>query len=138
MELSRTNAGTALLLRREVGLFRARETRRVFDPVVSVGVPAGQRDSFVVRAADLPVVDLALRVDVLCSMLEQSDPAWRTVWLTRPGDVDPHEGDLEWLRAAGLGFAIQGRELGDFYVVTRTGWRDVRTGDQRTWKRLRL
>ena len=50
-----------VLLRREVGRFRARESRRVFDASVHVGVLDGPRDSFTVRAADLPVVDAALR-----------------------------------------------------------------------------
>jgi hypothetical protein len=33
---------------------------------------------------------------------------------------------------------MHGRPLDGFYVITRTGWRDVRTGERRVWKRLRL
>jgi hypothetical protein len=133
-----TSAEVARLLRQEVGLFRVRESRRVFDAAVSVGVPAGPRDSFVVRAQDLPALDPALRVDVLAALLEGSGPAWRTAWLTRSGDVEPLDADLDWLRAAATAFGMHGRPLDGFYVITRTGWRDVRTGERRVWKRLRL
>jgi hypothetical protein len=110
----------------------------VFDAAVSVGVPAGARDSFVVRAQDLPALDAALRVDVLASLLEGSGPDWRTAWLTRAGGVEPLNADLDWLRAAATAFGMHGRPLDGFYVVTRSGWRDVRTGQRRVWKRLRL
>lgn len=126
------------LLRREVGMFRARESRRVFDAAVNVGLPSGSRDSFVVRAQDIPAIDAALRVDVMLALLADSRPDWKTAWLSRSGGVEAHEADLDWLRAATSAFAIHGRKLDGFYVVTRTGWRDVRTDEQRTWQRLRL
>ena len=125
------------LLRLEVGRFRERESRRVFDVMVQVGELGGERDSFVVRAQDLPAVDAALRVDVISSLLEQG-PAWGTAWLVRPGTPEPHDHDVQWLAAARSAFGIHGRELQGFYVITRAGWRDVLTGDSRTWKRLRL
>ena len=133
-----TSPEVARLLRQEVGLFRVRESRRVFDAAVNVGVPAGPRDSFVVRAQDLPALDAALRVDVLASLLEGSGPDWRAAWLTRSGDVEPLDADLDWLRAAATAFGMHGRPLDGFYVITRTGWRDARTGERRVWKRLRL
>jgi hypothetical protein len=125
------------LLRLEVGRFRERESRRVFDVMVQVGVLGGERDTFVVRAQDLPAVDASLRVDVVSSLLEQG-PGWRTAWLVRPGTPEPHDLDLQWLAAARSAFGIHGRELRGFYVITRAGWRDVLTGESRTWKRLRL
>lgn len=125
------------LLRLEVGRFRERESRRVFDVMVQVGVLGGERDSFVVRAQDLPAVDASLRVDVVSSLLEQG-PGWGTAWLVRPGTPEPHDLDLQWLAAARGAFGIHGRDLQGFYVITRAGWRDVLTGDSRTWKRLRL
>ena len=64
-----------VLLRREVGRFRARESRRVFDASVHVGVLDGPRDSFTVRAADLPVVDAALRTDVVSALLDDAPGA---------------------------------------------------------------
>ena len=126
------------LLRQEVGRLRGRESRRVFDAAVHVGVLAGPRDSFVVRAQDLPAVDSALRTDVLSSLVEQAPPTWRTAWLVRPGVPELHDQDLGWLAAARTAFAIHARRLEGFYVVTRTGWRDALTDETRVWTRLRL
>jgi hypothetical protein len=131
-------ADVRALLREEVGRFRERESRRVFDTVVHVGVLAGPRDSFVVRAQDLPAVDAALRTDVLCSLVEQAPPRWRTAWLVRPGTPELHDQDLRWLAAARTAFGVHARPLDGFYVVTRTGWRDVLTDEAQVWSRLRL
>jgi len=115
-------ADAALLLRREVGQLRQRETRRVFDLAVYVGTLGGPRDSFVVRARDLPAMDQGLRADVVSELLEGSIEDRRTAWIVR-------------LRVA---FAMHGRPLDAFYAITRYGWRDVCSGRSRTWKRLRL
>jgi hypothetical protein len=133
-----TASARRVLLRREVGRLRERESRRAFDAAVAVGVLGGPRDSFVLRAQDLPVLDTALRTDVLSSMVEQSPAPWRTAWLTRPGTPELHDQDLHWLAAARTAFGIHRRRLEGFYVVTRTGWRDVLTGETREWVRLRL
>lgn len=133
-----TTAPLHRLLREEVGRFRQREQRRRFDAAVYVGRLGGARDAFVVRAMDLPAVDAALRVDVLSSLLDAGDPAWETAWLMRPGMPEPHDADLAWFSAARRAFAIHDRTLAAFYAITRYGWRDVVTGESRTWKRLRL
>jgi hypothetical protein len=126
------------LLREEVGRLRARESRRVFDTSVHVGVLGGPRTGFVVRAQDLPVVDAALRTDVLVALLEQSPPAWRTGWLVRAGTPERHDLDLQWLAAARAAFATHDRPLVGFYVLTRTGWRDPVADEAQSWTRLRL
>ena len=131
-------ADAALLLRREVGLLRERETRRVFDLTVYVGTLGGPRDSFVVRARDLPAMDPGLRADVVSELLEQTTAEQCTAWVVRAGHPEPHDADLHWLAAARAAFAMHGRPLEAFYAITRYGWRDVRTGRARTWKRLRL
>jgi hypothetical protein len=125
-------------LRREVGLLRRRETRRVFDTAVYVGSLSGARDSFVARARDLPVLDAALRTDVLCALVERTTDDQRTFWLTRAGGPDAYEQDLAWSAAAHTAFAIHARPLDGCFAVTRYGWRDIVTGESRTWKRLRL
>jgi hypothetical protein len=125
-------------LRREVGMLRARESRRVFDAVVSVGVPAGDRDSFVVRAQDLPVMDPALCTDVVSSLVEQAPSNWTAAWLARPGSPHLHDLDMQWLSAATVAFGIHARTLQGFFAITRGGWLDVRTGERQEWKRLRL
>ena len=131
-------ADAALLLRREVGQLRQRETRRVFDLAVYVGTLGGPRDSFVVRARDLPAMDPGLRADVVCELLEGSTEDQHTAWIVRPGHPEPHDADLHWLAAARAAFAMHGRPLDAFYALTRYGWRDVCSGRSRTWKRLRL
>ncbi|HET6693952.1 MAG TPA: hypothetical protein VFG97_06580 [Pedococcus sp.] len=125
------------LLRQEVAMLRARESRRVFDTAVHVGRPAGARDSFVVRAIHLPVMDPALRTDVVEELVSRTAADHTSVWLTRPGGPYPHDLDLAWLAAATLAFGVHGRPLEGFWTITRAGWLDVRTGENRVWKRLR-
>ena len=132
------HADVRLLLRREVGLLRQRETRRVFDLTVYVGTLGGPRDSFVVRTQDLPAVDQGLRTDVVSALLDQTDRELGTAWVVRPGKPEQHDADLQWLAAARAAFAMHGRPLEAFYAITRYGWLDVVTGQSRTWKRLRL
>ena len=133
-----TPVDARLLLRREVGELRARETRRVFDLAVYVGTLGGARDSFVVRTRDLPVLDHGVRVDVVSALLEDAAPEHSTAWVVRPGVPEPHDADLQWLAAARSAFAVHERPLRALYAITRYGWRDVSTGESRTWKRLRL
>lgn len=127
-----------LLLRQEVGRFRARESRRVFDTSVHVGELAGHRAGFVARAADLPALDAALRLDVVCALVEQTPDEWRTAWLVRAGTPEVHDLDLQWLAAVRMAFAVHGRHLDGCYVLTRAGWRDALTDESRVWARLRL
>jgi hypothetical protein len=126
------------LLREEVGRFRARETRRVFDTTVHVGELGGPRTGYVVRAADLPAFDDGLRADVVGTLLEDSPERWTTLLLHRAGTPEQHDLDLRWLAAATTAFGSHDRPLRACYVVCRSGWRDVRTGESRTWTRLRL
>ncbi len=126
------------LLREEVGRLRVRESRRVFDLSVHVGELGGERDSFVVRAQDVPVIDAALRTDVVAALVAHTENHVRTAWVVRPGLPVPHDLDFAWLSAATAGFGIHGRPLQGFYAITRAGWLDVRSGAHRTWKRLRL
>ena len=130
--------GRRALLREEVGRFRRRESRRVFDASVHVGTLGGARTGFVARAQDVPALDAALKVDVVCALLGDSPAAWRTAWLVRPGTPEPHDLDLQWLAAASSAFGMHDRTLDGFFVLTRAGWRDVLTDEARVWKRLRL
>lgn len=119
-------------------MLRARESRRIFDMTLNVGELGGDRDSFVLRAQDVPAMDIGLRIDVVSSLVGQTSPESVCAWVTRRGTPYPHDVDLEWLSATIVAFGIHGRELAGFYAITRSGWLDVRTGDRRTWKRLRL
>jgi hypothetical protein len=126
------------MLREEVGRLRQRETRRRFDACLQVGELGGERTGFVIAARDLPVMDVQLRVDVAAGLLQDASPRWRTAWLVRPGTPEQHDVDLRWFSAIRTAFAMHARPLDGCYVVTRSGWRDLVTGDSRTWVRLRL
>jgi hypothetical protein len=127
-----------LLLREEVGRFRARESRRVFDASVHVGELGGGRTGFVLRARDRTAMDAAMRTDIACRLVEESPAGWRTGWLVRPGTPERHDLDLQWLAALRTAFGIHDRPLGGCYVITRAGWRDLVTEDEQVWARLRL
>lgn len=134
----RVDARRRWALRQEVGRLRARESRRVFDPSVHVGILGGERTGFVLRAKDRPVLDAALRTEVACRLLADAPPHWHTTWLVRAGSPEEHDLDLQWLSAARMGFGMYDRLLEGCFVVTRSGWRDVVTGERREWTRLRL
>lgn len=113
------------------------ERRRGFAPLLHVGSPTGTQALFGVGAGE--PLDLALRTDVVAALVRRtsrSGAAPPLVWLTRPGDLALQDVDAAWLAAARAAGAEAGLALG-YVVVTRHGWRDPRSGTQRTWKRLR-
>jgi hypothetical protein len=130
------------VLRAEVGRLRRRETRRVFDSGVHVGVLGGPHATFVARAQDVPALDAALRVDVVAALLDDALEEVRAAdcgaWLTRPGRPAVHDEDLLWLAASQNAFGMHGITPAGFHALTRYGWLDVLTGERREWKRLRL
>lgn len=124
-------------------MLRRRQTRRRFDAVVEVGVVDGPRRSATVPAAARPLLDPGTRSALVATLLEEyvDQPAAERptdAWLVRPGEPVLQDDDLAWLSAADRAFASSGVDLAGFYVITRTGWLDVRSEESRTWKRLRL
>lgn len=126
------------LLRLEVGRLRRRETRRAFDSALHLGTLDGDRTSFTLPLRDVPAIDAGLRADVVCTLLEHTDHAQRTVWLVRPGVPEPHDADQAWAGTARRAFALHQRPMDGCYVITRYGWLDLETGRSRSWKRLRI
>jgi hypothetical protein len=131
----------ARLLRRAVQEHVRSERRRLFPPVLHVGTPGGP--SAHVEVGEPP--EPGVRVDVVAALrvaaygvdaargLEPL-PGREVCWLVRPArDGDP---DGVWLPAARAAYAEAGAAL-VFVVVTRRGWRDPRSGLERTWVRLR-
>jgi hypothetical protein len=130
-------------LRTEVGWLRSGRARRRFPAALQVGRLAGPRRTAVL--ADASAYDAGLRADVVSRLLDRlppdGPPGPRTgpaAWLSRPGDLEPQDVDLAWLAASQIAFAMHGRAPAGFYVVTRAGWLDLRSGERRVWKRLRL
>lgn len=122
-------------LRRAVVDHAHAERRRSHLPLLHVGIPGVRDVVHAIRAED--ATDHALRSDIVAAMLRRLD-ARNTplVWLTRSGELDAQDVDLEWLSALRQAFAEAGIPL-VFVVVGRHGWRDPRSGLTRTWARFR-
>lgn len=125
------------LLRQAVLDHATGERRRVFPPVLNVGVPGLVATAF--EAGPHDMLDHALRCDVVEAMVRRCRRPGPPplVWLTRRGDLSVQQDiDLAWLAAA----RSAGGELGTrlpIVVVNRRCWRDPGTGVGRTWQRLR-
>lgn len=103
---------------------------------LQVGVPGRSVARHVVAQGQS--LDQALRTDIAAALLQQTSPAGsqRWAWLTRSGSLVLHDADVAW--SAAWYAACAEREVDvSFVVVTRTGWRDPRTGVLREWSRLR-
>jgi hypothetical protein len=130
--------------RTEVGRFRGSQSRRRFPLTVHVGVPLGPRVAAEVPWPMPPGYDDGLRFDLVDALLDawsgsQSPrPPEGYLWLTRPGVPEPHDVDLLWHAAATRAFAAHDVALVGVLALTRTGWVDVRSGERRGWRRLRL
>jgi hypothetical protein len=126
---------THVLLRRAVLEHAAQERRRVFPPVLHVGVPGERAASLAVASAE--PTDPGLRTDVVAALRVRagvgSDPL---VWLTRSGGLELQDVDARWLAASCAAYDEARAPLA-FVVVNRRGWRDPRSGLSRTWVRLR-
>lgn len=131
--------GTERMLRRAVLDHALAERRRLHAPVLHVGrpsgLPRGRESVFPVRH-DEPT-DHGLRSDIVAAMVKRTRHGdVPLVWLTRAGALDVQDVDVQWLGAARTAYGEAGLEL-CLVVVNRHGWRDPRTGVERTWVRLR-
>ena len=107
--------------------------RSGFATVVHAGEPG--RSLRHVEAPPLP--DAGLRADVVLSLLRGASGSRPPhLWLTRPGELSPHDDDLRWLGPAQWAASALGLPVG-LVVVTRKGWFDPVTGVRREWRRLR-
>jgi hypothetical protein len=116
--------------------FRVSERRKVFAPVLHVGVPGGTGLAYEPRR-DEPM-EHALRADLVAALLRRTrtGPVEPLVWLTRTGELVLEDVDAAWLSAARSAYAEAGVGM-TMVVVTRRGWWDPRSGRRREWKRLR-
>ena len=101
-----------------------------------VGVPGRAVARHVVERGQ--PLDQALRTDISAALLQRTAAAagHRWAWLTRSGSLALHDADVAWSAAWYAASAEAGVDV-PFVVVTRTGWRDPRTGVLREWSRLR-
>lgn len=105
-----------------------------------VGVPDTANACHVVLPGQAlgQALDQALRTDIAAGLLQrtaaQAPDRWG--WLARVGSLALHDADVVW-SAAWYAACAEGEVDVPFVVVTRTGWRDPRTGVGREWSRLR-
>ena len=109
-------------------------TRRSLPITCHVGHPGGQQSSF---PHDV-TTDGSLRADlverVLDGLLDLTDAC---AWVTRGGELDLADADAEWFAAARTAFGRHGLPLPAFFVLNRSGWVDLVTGERRAWHRVR-
>jgi hypothetical protein len=134
---------SAPITRTEHSVFRAavidfkEATPRGRAPVsLHVGVPGRAVARHVVERGQ--PLDQALRTDISAALLQRTTAAraHRWAWLTRGGSLALHDADVAWSAAWYAACAEAGLDV-PFVVVTRTGWRDPRSGVLREWSRLR-
>ena len=125
----------AAAIRLELRAFVAEAgTRRALPTTAHVGAPGGEHITIDHDTSH----DQPLRTDLVeraLDGLETTEGA--CVWLTRGGELDLCDADASWFAAARAGFARHGLPLRAFYVLNRTGWVDLVTGERRTWRRVR-
>jgi hypothetical protein len=110
------------------------EGRRRFPVTVQAGVPGRS----VRHVEDPPLSDAGLRADVVLALLRAASALVPrpVLWLTRPGELSPHDDDLRWLGPAAWAASALGMPVG-LVVVTRRGWFDPVSDVRREWRRLR-
>jgi hypothetical protein len=129
-------------LRARVLALRASTRRRLFPAAVEV-VAADAAAGAAPLAAwcyGAERCDHALRVDVLVRMLTdcRCRGVSRAVLVhVRPGTHEPGDDDLGWAAAGVAAGAISGVRLVAVLVVSRWGWHDLHSGDERSWVRPR-
>lgn len=124
-----------VLLRQSVLEHAAGERRRVYPPVLHVGVPGERVASLSVGTVE--PTDPGLRTDVVAALRVRAGVRPdQLVWLTRSGGLELQDVDARWLAAARAAYDEAWAPLA-FVVVNRRGWRDPRSGLSRTWVRLR-
>ncbi|MCF6377583.1 hypothetical protein L2K70_08205 [Nocardioides KLBMP 9356] len=110
------------------------EDRRRFPVALHAGVPGRS----VVHVDSPPLSDAGGRADVALALVARARALGprSVVWLTRPGELSPHDDDLRWLGPVSWACSSLGEPLG-LVVVTRRGWFDPVSGVRREWRRLR-
>ena len=125
---------THQVLRAAVIELKEGERRHRFPVVLHAGTPGRS-----LRHVDgPPLADSGARTDVALALVARArlrEPR-PFVWLTRPGELSPHDDDLRWLGPVAWACSSLGEARG-LVVVTRRGWFDPVSGVRREWRRLR-
>jgi len=125
----------AFAIRAELRAFViAAGTRRSLPTTCHVGHPRGEQ----VHLEHGVMTDPALRTD----LVERAIDGLLVVegacaWITRGGELTLADPDAEWFAASRTAFARHGIRLPAFFVLNRSGWVDLVSGEQRHWARVR-
>ena len=127
------DASLAAAIRTEVRSFvTAAGTKRSLPPTCHVGHLGGE------HARLAHTHEPSLRADLVERAIDGllvTDGA--CAWVTRSGELTMTDADAEWFTAARTAFARHGLALPAFFVLNRSGWVDLVTGEQRRWQRVR-
>ena len=109
-------------------------TRRSLPTTCRVGHPCGEQ----VHLEHGVTTDPALRADLVERAIDGLLVVERAcAWVTRGGELTLADPDAEWFAACRTAFARHGLELPAFFVLNRSGWVDLVSGEQREWARVR-
>ncbi|RYB92140.1 hypothetical protein EUA93_17375 [Nocardioides oleivorans] len=133
---------THVVLRHAVLDLLETDSRRCFPSVLHAGVPG--RCTWHVDESAAPGAEAGadpgagMRADVVLALLRRASVLTPRpcLWLTRPGELTPHDTDLRWLGPSAWAASALGMPVG-LVVVTRRGWFDPVSGVRREWRRLR-
>jgi len=109
-------------------------TRRSLVTTCHVGHPGGEQ----VHLEHGVTMEPALRADLVERAIDgvlSVDGA--CAWITRGGELSLTDADAEWFAASRSAFARHGLRLPAFFVLNRSGWVDLVSGEQRRWARVR-
>jgi hypothetical protein len=122
-------------IRAELSAFVASAgTRRSLPTTCHVGHPGGQHSRF----AHEVTTDSSLRADLVERAIDGLlDTVDACAWVTRGGELGLADADAEWFAAARTAFGRHGLPLPAFFVLNRSGWVDLVTGEHREWYRVR-
>ncbi len=125
-----------VVLRAAVLSFKEKAPRGRAPVSLHVGVPDRSFASHVVAPGQ--ALDQGLRTDIVAALLQRTaaQGSLRWGWLTRVGSLALHDADAAW-SAAWYAACAEAEVDVPIVIVTRSGWRDPRTGVCREWGRLR-
>jgi hypothetical protein len=108
--------------------------RRTLPATCHVGHPGGERSRFAHHEVDHP----SLRADLVVRAIDGlSETSGACAWVTRSGGLHLTDPDAGWFAAARTGFGRHGLDVPAFFVLNRTGWVDLVSGERREWSRVR-
>jgi len=109
-------------------------SRRALSTTCHVGHPGGEQSRFPHDLVDEPCLRADLVERAIDGLLVTEGVC---AWVTRGGELDTADADAEWFAAARTAFARHGLTLPAFFVLNRSGWVDLVTGERRLWTRVR-